>query len=154
MRKLTGSAWVWIIAIIGAVALTAYVVMDMIHKKEIHETARRTQYIKQLQSEIQVNKMLCRMVLQETGDKDETFAVNVKALKEFMILSQDIFTIGPQASERLKELKQRMDVKGMLTVDGFQTYINPKEAADVMDIYVNLEWLLNKAAADKYDLNF
>ena len=97
------------------------------------------------------------MIEQESGKNNDTFAVNVKALKKFMIyLSQDqeIFTVGEQAKARINELKKRFDMKNILQVDGFQAYINPKDSGDVMDMFTNLEWLLNKSVKDNYDLNF
>jgi hypothetical protein len=71
-----------------------------------------------------------------------------------MSQDQEIFTVGEQAKSRINELKKRFDMKNILQADGFQAYIYPKDAADVMDMFVNLEWLLNKAAKNKYDLNF
>lgn len=157
MRNNKGSVWVWIILILGAAGLGMLAFRDMMVKKQKSELLIRTQYVNELLSEISVNLMMCRMVLQEKDSKGDTFAINVKALKKFMIyMSQDqeIFTVGAQAAERINELKKRFDTKNMLQQDGFQVYISPKDAADVMDMFTNLEWLMNKAAKNNFDLNF
>jgi|ERR1035437_7550923 hypothetical protein len=157
MRNNKGAAWVWIIFILGAAGLGFLVFRDFMVKKQKNELAQRAQYVNELLGELRVNMMLCRMVLQESDLKDDTFAVNVKALKRFMIyMSQDqeIFTVGEHAAERINELKKRFDIKNILQVDGFQAYIYPKDAPDVMDMFTNLEWLMVKAAKNNYDLNF
>lgn len=157
MRHIKGSAWLWIIFILGAAGIGFLVFRDFMVKKERNETAIRAQFVNELLGEIKVNLMLCRMIIQENDRSNDTFAVNVKALKQFMIYmssDQQIFTVGVQAAERINELKTRFDTKNMLQADGFQAYISPKDAADVMDMFVNMEWLLNKAAKSNYNLSF
>lgn len=157
MKNNKGAAWIWIILILGIAGIAFLVGRDFFVKKQKNELVLRAQYVNELLGELKVNMMLCRMVLQETDSKDDSFAINVKALKKFMIyMSQDqeIFTVGEQAKSRINELKKRFDMKNILQADGFQAYIYPKDAVDVMDMFVNLEWLLNKAAKNNYDLNF
>ena len=157
MRNNKGAVWVWIVLIIAAVGIGLLVFRDFMVKKAKNELAQRAQYVNELLGEVRVNMMLCRMVLQENDPKGDTFAVNVKALKKFFIyMSQDqsIFTVGDQAAGRINELKKRFDMKNMLQADGFQAYIAPKDAADLMDMLTNLEWLLTKAEKNNYDLNF
>ena len=157
MRSSRGSVWVWIFLILGAAGLGFLVIRDITVKQEKSRLSQRAVYINEVLGEIKVNMMLCRMVMQESDKTNDTFAVNIKGLKKFMIyMSQDqnIFTVGQEASARINELKKRFDMKNILQADGFQAYIRPKDAGDVMDMFVNLEWLLNKAVKNNYDLNF
>ena len=157
MNNNKGAVWVWIVLILGIAGLVFLVAKDFMVKKQKNELVLRAQYVNELLGELKVNMMLCRMIEQESGKNNDTFAVNVKALKKFMIyLSQDqeIFTVSEDAKARINELKKRFDMKNMLQVDGFQAYIYPKDNGDVMDMFTNLEWLLNKAVKNNYDLNF
>ena len=150
MRKFL--VWSFFIILAGAIVTAA--ITQTLDKKRKSEDYKRMLYIMDLKKEVGENLVTCRAAISDSENKDESIILKNMVLTNFMNLAEADFKFGKEASERWMELRKRLKLKGFLRTEEMETEVAGKDVNDVYDIFINLNWILQKAADNGYNFDF
>jgi hypothetical protein len=144
----------WLFLIIVAAGIVYAVITQTLEKQRRAEEYKRMLFISDLEKEVDENLVVCRVVISDSENKNDSIILQNRVITNFVNLAEDDFKFGRDAADRWSDIKRRLKLNGFLETEKMENEIPGKNVNDVYDIFVNIKWLLDKAKKNGYNFNF